>query len=208
MSPSIELDRDEARELAERELAHPRYDSDPSLLQRAVEWLIEQISALVAAAGGALNGVGGLVLLVLIVLVVTAILLRYGSPARRHRSHPDAVFSESRRSAREYRAAADAAAAAGRWSEAVTERFRAIIADLAERAFLDAGPGMTANEAAWEAARALPDLASELPPAAALFDAVYYGGLKATPDDDRRLRAIESAVRDPSRPNVTEGSAA
>ena len=206
MSLPVELDRDEARELAERELAHPRYDSDPPLLQQAFEWIIQKINELLAAAEGTLSSAWGLALLALIVVVVAIILLRYGPPARRRRSHAEAVFGSTRRSAREYRAAADAAAEDGRWSEAVVERFRAVIADLEERGFMDVRPGMTADEAAREAGLVLPDLASELPPAAALFDTVYYGGHQATREDDRRLRALETAVRDQSRPRLTEGS--
>jgi hypothetical protein len=206
MSLPVERDRDEARELAERELAQPRYDSDPPLLQQIFEWIIQKINELLAAAGGTLSGPWGLALLALIVAVVAIILLRYGPPARRRRSHAEAVFGATRRSAREYRAAADAAAEDGRWAEAVVERFRAVIADLEERGFMDVRPGMTADEAARDAGLALPDLASELPPAAALFDAVYYGGHEATRDDDRRVRVLEAAVRDQSRPRLTEGS--
>jgi hypothetical protein len=207
MSPPVEVDRDEARELAERELAHPRYDSDPPLLQQAFEWIIQKVNELLAAAGGTLSGPWGLALLALIVAVVAIILLRYGPPARRRRrSHAETVFGATRRSAREYRAAADAAAEDGRWAEAVVERFRAVIADLEERGFMDVRPGMTADEAARDAGRALPGLAGELPPAAALFDAVYYGGHDAARDDDQRLRALEAAVRDQSRPRLTESS--
>ncbi|HEX6335913.1 MAG TPA: DUF4129 domain-containing protein [Jiangellaceae bacterium] len=205
MSLPVELDRDEARELAERELANPRYDSDPPLLQQAFEWIVQQLNELLAAAGGTLSGPWGLALLALIVVVVAIILLRYGPPARR-RSLTEAVFGATQRSAREYRAAADAAAEDGRWAEAVIERFRAVIADLDERGFIDVRPGMTADEAARDAGQAMPELASELPPAAALFDAVYYGGHEATRDDDRRLRALETAVRERSRPRLTEGS--
>ncbi|HEX6234232.1 MAG TPA: DUF4129 domain-containing protein [Jiangellaceae bacterium] len=206
MSLPVELERDEARELAERELANPRYDSDPPLLQQAIEWVIEKINELLSAAGGTLSGPWGIVLLAVIFIAATLILLRYGPPARRRRSQAEAVFGETRRTARDYRAAADGAAEAGRWSEAVVERFRAIVADLDERGFVDLRPGMTADEAARDGGRSLPALTSELPPAAALFDAVYYGGFEASEADDRRLRALESAVRNAARPYVLEGS--
>ena len=206
MSVPVELDRDEARELAERELAHPRYDSDPTLLQRALEWVTEKINELLSAAGGTLSGPAGLLLLALIVVAVTAILLRYSRLARRRRSNAESVFGATRRSAREYRAAADAAAEAGRWPDAVIERFRAIIADLEERALIDVRPGMTADEATRAAGHALPGLSSDLPQAAALFDAVYYGGLAATRDDDRRLRAVEEAVRGKPLSHLTSGA--
>ncbi|HEU4542965.1 MAG TPA: DUF4129 domain-containing protein [Jiangellaceae bacterium] len=195
MSLPVELDRDEARELAEGELANPRYDSEPSLLQQAFEWLFERLSELLSSARGTLSGPMGALLLAVIILAVATILLRYGALARRRKSAAESVLGGTRRGAREYRAAAAAAAAAGKWSEAVVERFRAIIADLDERGVLHVKAGTTADEAAWTAGLALPDLVGSLSDAATMFDAIRYGGHDATSEDDRRLRALDEAVR-------------
>jgi hypothetical protein len=195
MSLPVDLDRDEARELAQRELSHPRYDPDPSLLQQAAEWVLEKVGELLSRAGGTLSGPAGGVLLALIAAVVAVLLLRYGPLARQRRATPDDVLGGTRRSAREYRAAADAAAAAGDWSEAVVERFRAITVDLHERSIIDVRPGVTADEAAWNAGLVLPELADRLSAAATLFDSVHYGGHGATSADDRRLRELDEAAR-------------
>lgn len=194
MSVPVELGRDEARELARRELADPRYDSEPGLAQRFIEWLLEQVSRLLDAAAGALTSTIGAVLLALIIAIIVAIVLRYSPLARRAATRATPLFDDSRRTAREFRAAADAASREQRWSEAVVERFRAVIATLEERSVLDRRPGRTADEAARDAGVALPGLSTELAAAARVFDGVHYGGDDATADDDGRLRELDDAV--------------
>lgn len=194
MSVPVELGRDEARELARRELADPRYDSEPPLFQRIIEWLVEQISRLLDGAAGALTSPAGVVVLVVIIAVIAAIVLRYSPLARRAASRDVPLFDDGRRTARDFRDAAEAAAHERRWSIAVVERFRAIIATLEERGVIDQRPGRTADEAARDAGAALHDLSGELTAAARLFDAVHYGGHEAGPDDDRRMRELDDVV--------------
>lgn len=204
MSIPLELDRDEARELAVRELANPRYDAQPPLWQQALEWLIEQVAQLLARATGALSDVVGAVVLAVIVVVLAVFLIRYGPLARRAASATDPVFGTARRSARDHRAAADAAAAAGDWATAVVERYRAVVVTLADRSLIDLRPGRTAAEAARDGGSALPDLAERLTAGATAFDRVQYGGEAATAEDDERLRELDQAVRTarPRRPDL------
>lgn len=194
MSVPVEIGRDEARELAQRELADPRYDNEVPLFQRIIEWLIEQLTRLLDAASGALTSPVGAVLLAVVIAAIVAIVLRFSPLARRAASRNAAMFGDARRTAREYRAAADAAAAEHRWTVAVVERFRAVVATLEERSVLDERPGRTADEAARDAGVALPTLAADLAVAAQLFDAIHYGGDGATADDDRRMRELDGAV--------------
>lgn len=192
----VELGREEARELAERELAHPSYDAEPPLFQQLVEWLIDRIQDLIGRTAGALDGaVGGAVLLAVVALAVAVVARRMGPLARRGtRSEP--IFPTGRRTAAQYRAGADAAAARGDWSTAVIERYRAVVAEFEERGLLDPRPGRTADEAADEAGAMLPALATELTSTSKLFDAVRYGGRTATPADDERLRRLDDDARD------------
>lgn len=200
----VELDRDEARELAERELADPRYDSEPPLLQRVVEWLGDRLNDLLSTAGDTLGaGLGLAVLAAVVALAALIIFLRVGPPARRASRGGEGVFGQDgRRAAASYRSAADAAAGDGRWADAVVERYRAIVATLEERSILDPRPGRTAHEAATEAGALLPDVAGRLPAGADTFDAVHYGGHPATAADDRHLRELDDAVRG-ARPRIT-----
>lgn len=193
----VELTREEAQRLAERELSHPRYQTgEPSLLGRAVQWVLDQLGELLAQAGAmSPGGYQGLLLLgFLALLAVIAIRLgigRIGQVATR-----DRVAFESRpRTAAQYRQAADEYAARGEWAAAVRERLRAIVRHLEERDLVDSRPGRTAREAATEAGRILPQCADGLVDAARIFDDVWYGARPATREMDARLREVDEATR-------------
>lgn len=192
----VEVGRDEARRLAIRELANPVYDAEPPLPQRVVEWIIERIQELIGRAAGALDGGFGVAILAAVIaLVIAVIVMRMGPLARRRGLRSEPMFPTARRTAAEYRAAADAAAADENWSSAVVERYRAIVVGFEERGLLDPRPGRTADEAAVEAGAAFPGLAGELIDASRLFDVVRYGGHAATPIDDERMRRLDDNAR-------------
>jgi Domain of unknown function (DUF4129) len=203
----VELGREEARELARRELADPAYDAEPPLLQQIVAWIIERIQELIDRTAGALSGsVGGRILVVVLGLIVTLVILRMGPLARRG-TRSDPLFPTERRSAAEYRAAADAAAVRQDWSTAVIERYRAVVLGFEERGLLDPRPGRTADEAAAEGGAVLPELASGLRAGSILFDAVRYGGRTATTADDALIRRLdEDAIR--ARPGSADSGLA
>lgn len=187
----VELGRDEARELARRELTDPSYDAEPPLLQQVVEWIIERIQDLIGRTAGVLSGSVALRLLVVLLgLVIAVVILRMGPLARRGK-RTDPLFPIERRTAAEYRAAADAAAGRQDWSTAVIERYRAVVVGFEERGLLDQRPGRTADEAAAEAGAVLPDLANGLTRGAITFDGFRYGGLTATPADDALMRRLD-----------------
>ena len=195
MEVPVDLGREEARDLARRELADPVYDAEPSWLQEAVGWLVDRIDELLSRTTGALGGLVGIAIMAaLLVLVAAAVIYRMGPMARRARSRAP-VFDGAPRTSAEYRADADAAASRGDWSTAVVERYRAIVAGLEERGVLDPRPGRTADEAAAEGGSALPGVAHDLGVGAVLFDAVRYGGRSATSADDGTLRRLDDAVR-------------
>ena len=203
----VELGREEARELARRELADPAYDAEPPLLQQIVAWIIERIQELIDRTAGALSGsVAGRILVVVLGLIVTLVILRMGPLARRG-TRSDPLFPAERRTAAEYRAAADAAAARQDWSTAVIERYRAVVLGFEERGLLDPRPGRTADEAAAEGGAVLPELASGLRAGSILFDAVRYGGRTATAADDALMRRLdEDAIR--ARPGSADSGLA
>ncbi|MER5259251.1 MULTISPECIES: DUF4129 domain-containing protein [unclassified Streptomyces] len=202
--PPVTIPRDPAREAAERELSNPAYhENDPSLLQRALNRFWEWVDDLFTAASGATPG-GGLGLLVVVIAVVAllaALWWRLGTPHRAPTSSP-ALFDDRPRTAAEHRAAAEAHAAQGHWSQAVQERMRAIVRSLEERALLDPRPGRTADEAAAEASRTLPAHATELHSAAQSFDAITYGGRTATEPTYRRLTTLDKALTQ-TRPTLS-----
>ncbi|KOU29627.1 hypothetical protein ADK52_05665, partial [Streptomyces sp. WM6372] len=180
--PPVTTPRDPAREAAERELSKPLYhQDDPGLLQRALDRFWEWVGNLFDHASGATPGgtLGLVAIAALVILGIAALWWRLGSP-RRTATGTTGVFDDALRSAADHRTAADAHATAGRWTEAVQERMRAVVRSLEERTLLDPRPGRTADEAAAEAAAALPDHAEALRTAARTFDDVPYGARPAT----------------------------
>lgn len=196
MSLSGELTRDSAREAALRELSRRQYvDDRPSLLARVVARLGRELARLLDSASHAVgNGVLARVLLVLVLLVVvTVVLLRLGPLARGAARAP--LFPDgSALSAAEHRAAAQDAAALGRWPDAVRERLRAVVRELEVRGVLDARPGRTAGEVARDGGAELPGLAADLHRAAAVFEQVWYGGRVADRESYDLLVAVDERV--------------
>ncbi|MFD9258601.1 DUF4129 domain-containing protein, partial [Streptomyces sp. NPDC059538] len=151
-----------------------------------------------ATPGG---GFGLLVILLLVLLAGGALWWRLGTPGRIS-TGPGVLFDDGVRSAADHRTAAEAHATAGRWTEAVQERMRAVVRSLEERTLLDPRPGRTADEAAAEAAASLPGHAADLRAAARTFDDVTYGGRTADADTYARMRALDLAL-DRAKPLLT-----
>lgn len=195
-TPPVTTPREPAREAAEHELSKPLYhQNDPGLFERALDRFWEWVTDLFSRASGATpgGGLGLLVVLLLVILVIAALWWRLGTP-RRTATSAGTLFDDGLRSAADHRAAADAHAAAGRWTEAVQERMRAVVRSLEERTLLDPRPGRTADEAAAEAAVSLPEHTGDLRAAARAFDDVTYGGRTADADMYGRLRSLDLAL--------------
>jgi hypothetical protein len=194
----VTIPREPGRRAAEEELSDPVYhQDDPGPVERAVDWLGEKLGELLGSAvdvapGGA---VGLAVVLVAVLLLVAALWARLGAPRRSSGARAPSLFVERPRSAAEHRNTAEAHAVAGRWSEAVQERMRALVRSLEERALLDPRPGRTADEAATEAGHALPEHSTALQDAAFTFDEVTYAGRTADQAAYTRMRALDDTVR-------------
>ncbi|MFH9707877.1 DUF4129 domain-containing protein [Streptomyces luteogriseus] len=207
--PPLTIPRDPAREAARRELSKRMYhENDPSLFQRALDafwdWLGELFNAAsTATPGGAL---GLIVVILAVIAVLAALWWRLGTP-RRQPTSSATLFDDRPRSAAEHRAAAEAHAAQGHWNQAVQERMRALVRALEERALLDVRPGRTADEAAAEAGRTLPDHTDRLRTAARDFDDVTYGGRSATDQAYHRIAELDRDL-ERTKPQLATSSAA
>lgn len=191
----VDVERDEARRLAQQELADPIYEDDPPLFQRILEWILRRLDELAAAAGSAMSGWGALLLLIPIAIIVAIVLWRFGPMARRAARGEEPLFGTTKRSAAEYRRAADDAFAAEDWTVSVLERFRAIVVGLEERDILPERAGRTADEAARDAGRLLPGLAERLVAGAVTFDDVRYGERTATRDEAFAMGELDRDAR-------------
>ena len=204
--PPVRPDGPTAQRWATEELLDPVYHQQQSLLNRLLTWLGHLFSGL---HGAALPPRGALLVAAGVLVVVLVVALWITGPVRRaRRSRPDAVLAAADgRTSAELRAAADAAAAAGDFSAAVAERFRALARSLEERAMLDERPGRTADEVARDAGEVLTTVAVALVRAGRLFDDVVYGGRAGRRSDDDEMRAADDAVRAARRTRQPVGSA-
>ncbi|MFD4119413.1 DUF4129 domain-containing protein [Streptomyces niveus] len=207
----VDTPRVPAREAAEDELSKPLYhENDPNLLQRAADRFWEWIGDLFnsVAGSGVTSPLGLAVIAVIVVALVAALWWRLGTPQRTTRPK-DALFDSGPRGAAEHRANAEEHATAERWNQAVQERMRAVVRSLEERAILDPRPGRTADEAAADAGRALPEHATGLRAAARAFDDVTYGGRTADRQTYLRLRELDLGLESskPQLSSATQGAA-
>ncbi|WP_105566894.1 DUF4129 domain-containing protein [Microbacterium halophytorum] len=170
---------DEARRLAEDELSRRVYDeAQPSFLDRIALAISDFFDSLV------LRGVGEAWSPIVVVLVLCGLaaliavgLVVWGRPklAHRQRSASALLFGEDDvRPAAELRRDAEAHAAAGRWEQAIADRFRALARALEERDVLDPVPGLTAHGMAEIAAEFFPQQAAVVRTGASHFDDVRY----------------------------------
>jgi hypothetical protein len=197
------LTREEAQQAAREELARrPYQEARPSLVNRFVTWLVEQLLDLLDAATATVPG-GRLGLVLLLLLVVAAVAVAVARIRPRRAGASGALFDAGRPlTAVDHRRLADDAARAGQWAEAVRERLRAVVRELEARGVLDPRPGRTADEVASEAGAAVPEVAGDLRRAVHVFDEVWYGGREATASSydtlvgvDTRLTERRLAVR-------------
>lgn len=191
-----DLSRDAAREAAREELSRPEYDAaQPPLPVRLVGRALRALGDLLDGAAAAVPGGRlGLVLLLLLLAGLVTVVLRRVRPAADRRTGRPLFAGAAGLTAAEHRAQAEAAAAEGRWAEAVRERLRAVVRDLEARGVLDPQPGRTAGEVARDAGAAVPAVAADLRRAAVLFDEVWYGGRTADSSSYAVLVAVDERV--------------
>ena len=193
------VDRDQARELARRELQKQIYHRDePSFLDRVLRKISDWISSLLNHTpgdhSGGMSWTALIILLVLLILVAAAVWWRIGS-LQGSAAERDALLDDRPTTAKDHRAAAERHAAAGEWPEAIRERLRAIARDLEERVIVEPRPGRTADELASEAGEALPDHAEELATGVRIFDDVWYGGRTGDAEGYQRLTELDRRLR-------------
>jgi hypothetical protein len=191
------LSREEARDAAREELSRQEYDSaQPPLLIRLVGRALRALGDLLDGAAEAVpGGPLGLVLLVLLLALLVGTVLVRVRPGADLRGGRPAVFAGSAvLTAAQHRQAAEAAAAEGRWADAVRERLRAVVRDLEARGVLDPRPGRTAGEVARDAGAMVPGVADDLRRAAVVFDEIWYGGRPADASSYAVLVEVDGRV--------------
>lgn len=197
----VDVERLEAQRRALAELAKAKYGGAPEFVQRTFDWLVEWLTRIDMWLAG-LGGVPGtgvspgfLIAVGLLLAAIIVVVWRVGLPKwrRRRKGTPDLELNRTLQ-ADDYRARAEAAAAAGDWRSALCDRFRAVVRELEVRTVLDVRPARTAWEAARSAVRLLPDRQADLYAGADLFSAVSYGDRTADPDTYGAMVGIDERV--------------
>ena len=192
----VDIGRDDARQLAERELLNPVYaDARPPWWQRASTWIWEHFTELLDRLGGAAGSLLWLIVLGAVLAVIAFVIVRHTGGVQRRRSATREIFTERTRSAVDHRARAEDAAGRRAWNEAVLESFRAVVRQLEERGAIDPRAGRTADEAARDAGAVFGVLRSELGAAARLFDEVAYGDRPGTREGYDQISALDRTLR-------------
>lgn len=192
-SVPVDPDAPTARQWLHDELTNPIYHQGPSLLERFLTWLQDLFQG-VSVVG--ISGGWAALLLVAIVVVIAAVALYVSGPLRRTRrtQHAPTLAVDDTRTADELVAAAARAAAAGDFTAATLDTFRALARRSEERALIDPAPGRTAHEAAEMIGIRLPHLAPALAAGASTFDAIYYGKVPADAGSYEQMRGLETSA--------------
>jgi hypothetical protein len=173
--PAIDIDRDAARQAAQRELAKPIYPKE-SPTQRLNDWVDELLYRLIQKGSSIPGGWFAITVLLIVLAIALAVAIHtIRRTLRTNRGGDHQLFDAAQLSAAQHRMTAEDFAAAGNWAAAIRHRLRAVARQLEETGVLRPAPGRTASELARDAGVSLPHLARELSQAATAFNDVTYG---------------------------------
>lgn len=186
-------DGDEARRWADEELRRAKY-AEPTAtpVERLGAWILERLDQLSITidANASLTGSVTIIILVTAISLVAIIYGRLRSGGKAKRSGRSIILDDDRDIGALVRDAGRAHGA-GDYSAACVDYYRACIRILDSRGLIIAAPGTTALEAARQgASTGLP-----LEPGARIFDAVMYGGARASAADAEMLADLVEQSR-------------
>jgi hypothetical protein len=183
-----------ARAVLSRPEFQPTPESPTALVRR---WTLDQLGRLLSAAlGGSRFGILGGILALAVVgaLVIMIVLAVRGTGANPVLAGGFAVSGGQRPTAA-WLADAAALEAAGDWRGALRCRYRALVAELAQRGLVDEIPGRTTGEYRRQLASTLPRSADDFSGVTDLFERAWYGDAFVTEAEAARLRALAERVR-------------
>ena len=211
-APPLEPDEPTGRDWVLQELSKPEYaQARPSPIDEFFNSIWEWVLDMLSASPDSPFTFNPLLLIVLILVIAAVLaLVFFGRPralARRGQAPGSVFLDDDDRSSAELRAAARAAADAGDWALATTERFRALSRALTDRTLIALRPGTTAQGVARDAERAFPDERAELHEGANAFDAVRYLGASGSRERYERLTALDERLERTKPTRIPVGAA-
>lgn len=195
----------DARRLADEILQRPEFQrAKPGVLERIQDRVARQLSKLFQFASD--SGLGTVLsvlflagaLAVIAWLIVRVWKVRVVKPERAAMIDAD-VMVRSDIDAAQWRAMAQEHAAAGRWRESIRCRYRALVAEMAERRVVDDSDASTTGSERQQVAEHAPDAAASFDDVATIFDEVWYGGGEPDAATDTKVAEQSSKALGSSR---------
>jgi hypothetical protein len=191
-----ETARRAARDLLDRpEFARP----GEGVISRAQRWLAARFGDAISALGG--SGAGSVIASILVIgslvgigFLVVRFLRTRGRPRRAAAVVDVDVIVSQAVDPVSWRVLADEHRRAGRWRDAVRCRYRAVIADLADRRLVIDTPGSTSGELRDAVESARPTVAVSMEEFTGRFDAAWYSDLPLSSEDDDEARRLDDDV--------------
>lgn len=185
----------EARRWAAEELAKPEYrEAAPGWLETLWKSLMEWLQSMDGSADAGSTVPSPVIGIVIAVIIAAAVIIAKPRLNPKARQAKEVFEGNSVLTPADYRQRAEASAAAGRWGDAVVDRFRALVRSAEDRTILDPQPGRTADEVARELAAPFPAEAQRLGKAARTFDAIRYGNRTADAADYQAMASLDNAL--------------
>jgi Domain of unknown function (DUF4129) len=193
--PAVDIDREAAHEVAQRELAKPIYPK-ASWTDRIADWFDDLLYRILMEGSKVPGGWFTVSVLLIILAVAIVVAVRIARRTMRtNRGGEHALFDSHELSAAHHRATAEQYAAAGNWAAAIRHQLRAVARQLEEDGVLNPVPGRTATELAKDAGAELPGLAGEFRLAADAFNDVTYGERPGTEPGYRLIAGLDHHLR-------------
>jgi hypothetical protein len=193
--PPVLPDAGEARRWAAEELARQEYrDAAPSWLDSLWRNFLDWLQSLDGSPGDAAPVPSPVIALVVAAIIAAAVILARPRLNARVRQAKDVFERETALAAADYRKRAEAAAAGGKWGDAVVDRFRAVVRSAEDRTILDPQPGRTADEAARALSAPFQTESVRLARAAATFDGIRYGNRAAGSRDYQEMVELDTIL--------------
>ncbi len=194
--PLPERSSDQVRDAIGEVLARPEYQRpSPGFVQRLRDAVVDLLERFLTTL---LEGGRGTVVAwtILAVAIVAAVLvaLRFARGVTRDPGRGVATTAIPRRGAADWRADAEAAERAGQWRQALRCRYRALVAELADRGLVEEVAGRTAGEYRAEVAGTAPAVAGPFAGATELFERAWYGEWPTGQEEAAQLRDLSDEV--------------
>lgn len=209
-SPQGPVDPAVVREQVRDVMSRPEFSYEPSIMDRVMRWIEEQLQRLFGgggpdgATGTFAGGIGQLVAWLMIVvavaalgfLVVRIVVTRSRSAKSPTPSPLSDVEVEHRRRAAEWLHDAERHESAGEWKEAVRARYRHLVRTLVDRRQLPDVAGRTTGELRDDLDRTTPTAADDFDTCSILFELPWYADLGTGAEENAGFRAAAQRVLD------------